>query len=220
MIKFENVSVMNMDNAIRGMRNPYNSWDKRDSYECDWDLCSDCEHRVEGCGSNLDFVFGQNDLKLAKSLVKAGTSHRKFMRQILVSVDITAPLYWWKEFDTYKVGTTSNSCSTMHTIHKKEFTLDDFSVEHIDYDGNEIMEFTLNHLNNSRDKYLVTKNKKYWWQMIQLLPTCYNQMRTITLNYEVILNIKQTRKGHKLDEWNEFVNWADSLPYFKDFTEE
>lgn len=222
MIKIENVDVYGWEAAIRGMRSPMNSWDKSDS--CLWE------------SSNL-FKVGENDLKLMKSLVKAGTDHRKFMRMINVTVDITAPLYWWKEFDTYKVGTVANSCSTMHKIHAKEFAVDDFSHEHLDdteinaeYDldgmgaticingtsAYTVLVDTVAVLNAYRKLFLETNDKKYWWQMIQLLPSSYNQRRTVQLNYEVLTNMYHARKVHKLDEWVEFCKWIETLPYFKE----
>lgn len=224
MIKFENTEVFNFEGAIRGMRNPLNSWDKSDSFECDGEGCyyEDCPHWVkrpecEGyCefDSNTDYIIGENDLALMKKLIRAGSDHRKFMRQILVSVDITAPLYWWKEFDTYKVATVSNSCSTMHKIHDKEFTLDDFSYEHLSETNLIVFNITINALNNARLDYLNTKDKRYWWDMIQLLPSSYNQRRTITLNYETLYNIYGSRRNHKLDEWSiGFMDWIKSLPY-------
>lgn len=194
MIKFDNIEVSGFKAAIRGMRNPLNSWDKIDS-----DFKTD--------------TLGENDYKLAMKLVKAGMDHRKFMRMINVTVDIIAPLYWWKEFDTYKVGTVSNSCSTMHTIHKKEFTFDDFSHEHLDACSLKVLDYTIVELNVNRGSYLETKDKKWWWQMIQLLPSSYNQKRTIQLNYEVLANIYKSRKNHKLDEWQDFCIWIKSLPY-------
>ena len=201
MIKFEKTEVMNFEGAIRGMRNPLNSWDKSDSY---W-----------YCKDDVDsMVLGQNDLNLMKRLINAGTDHRKFMRQILVSVDIIAPLYWWKEFDTYKVGTVANSCSTMHKIHEKEFTLDDFSCEKLGEIETSVMESLIEVLNDNREAFIETKEKYYWEQMIQLLPSSYNQKRTVTLNYEVLRNIAHSRKNHKLDEWSiGFMEWIDSLPY-------
>ena len=208
MIKFEHTEVMSFEGAIRGMRNPMNSWDKSDSY---WTL-------DETDVPNQKFIIGPNDLALCQKLIKGGPVHSKFLRQIMVSVDITAPLYWWKEFDTYKVGTVANSCSTMHKIHAKEFTLDDFSHEHLGGELNEDsldwLEGTIDLLNRKRQVFLLTKGKDYWWQMIQLLPSSYNQKRTITLNYEVLRNIRRWRKNHKLDEWSiGFMNWIDSLPY-------
>ena len=230
MIKFENTEIMNFECAIRGMRNPMNSWEKSDSHFCD----EDCPHVMNGtepaleCNNGVyDFCIGKNDFALMKNLVKAGSDHRKFLRQILVSVDITAPLYWWKEFDTYKVGTVSNSCSTMHKIHEKEFTIQDFSYEHLEW-RDEMFEYgdilplrnlenTVMCLNQCRKKYLETKNKMWWWQMIQLLPSSYNQRRTVTMNYEVLRNIAESRKKHKLDEWRVgFMGWIKSLPYAVD----
>ena len=220
MIKIENVSVYGWEAAIRGMRNPRNSWDKSDSAACYNTSCEECLAE-KGCDffTEDEFVAGENDLTLMKQLVKAGTDHRKFMRFITVTCDITAPLYWWKEADTYKVGTVSNSCSTMHTLPKKEFTLDDFSHEHL-YNGEDKgtaflkdFEYTLAALNAARNLYLQTKDKKYWWQMIQLLPSSYNQRRTLMLNYEVLRNMYHARKNHKLDEWRDFCGWVESLPY-------
>ncbi len=210
MIKIENTEVYGFEAAIRGMRNPMNSWEKSDSY-----------HEDDA------FVLGKNDLALMKSLVKAGSDHSKFMRMINVTMDITAPLYWWKEFDTYKVGTVRNSCSTMHKIAEKEFTLDDFSTEHLIIydDGTEMyigdtkynsldgMIFIVDLLNHYRGLYLKTKGKKYWWQMIQLLPPSYNQRATVQLNYAVLRNMYKSRKDHKLDEWHTFCEWVESLPY-------
>ena len=228
MISFENTEVMNLKGAIRGMRNPLNSWEKSDSVfrygNCNND-CPDCK----GCTvlKGMCFKLGENDLDLARRLIAAGSDHRKFLRQIFVSVDIAAPLYWWKEFDTYKVGTVVNSCSTMHKIAAKEFTLDDFSHDHLitveDYpyssitkdklDGDGLLCLTINVLNFWRKKYIKTKDKKYWWQMIQLLPSSYNQKRTVMLNYEVLAGIYPMRKNHKLDEWVEFCKWIETLPY-------
>ena len=200
MIKFENTEVMNFEGAIRGMRNPLNSWDKSDSFD-----------------NFGHYIIGPNDLALMKKLIKAGSDHRKFMRQIFVSVDITAPLYWWKEFDTYKVATVSNSCSTMHKIHDKEFTLEDFSTEHLTEASLDVLGITIGHLNICRDVFVTMKNKDFWWQMIQLLPTSYNQRRTITLNYETLYNIYGSRRNHKLDEWRVgFMEWIESLPYAKE----
>lgn len=193
MIKITNICVYNFENAIRGMRNPLNSWDKSDSY---YDK-----------GGN--FVIGENDLKLALKLANAGSDHRKFLRQIFVSMDISAPLYWWKEFDTYKVGTVANSCSTMHTIHKKEFDFEDFSVD----EKLPIYFMVIEELNYAREKFLETNDKRFWKRMIQLLPTSYNQLRTVTLNYEVLRNIYHSRKNHKLDEWHTLCDAIEQLPY-------
>lgn len=219
MIKFENTEVMNFEGAFRGMRNPLNSWDKSDSVHCtlnDYGHCVGCD--LDGfCttkhGAN-EFVIGQKDLDLAQRLIKAGSDHRKFLRQIFVSVDITAPLYWWKEFDTYKVATVSNSCSTMHKIHDKEFTIDDFSHEYLTPGGLDVLSDLIYELNFNRKWFVAEKNKDFWWNMIQLLPTSYNQRRTITLNYETLRNIYGSRRNHKLDEWSVgFMEWIDSLPY-------
>ena len=212
------------------MRNPLNSWGKSDSY-FDGEYCKKCAHRDADCDpENPCFkngVLGGNDLELMKKLVKSGTDHRKFMRFITVSCDITAPLYWWKEYDTYKVGTVANSCSTMHTITNKEFTPDDFSHEHLssfscagssyEFDAMDWLYSTIRRLNLLRDCYLQTKDKNYWWQIIQLLPSSYNQRRTVLLNYEVLLNMYHARKNHKLDEWRDFCEWVESLPYMEVF---
>ena len=200
MIKLERISVMNFENAIRGARNPMNSWDRMDSY-----------YDEKG-----NFVLGPNDLDLAKRLVRAGSDHRKFLRQIFVSVDITAPLYWWKEFDTYKVATVANSCSTMHKIHARDLTIDDFSYEHLSACSKGCLENTIFEINYNRKRFIETKEQKYWLNMIQLLSTSYNQMRTITLNYEVLLNIYCARKHHKLAEWHTCCDWIETLPYFKE----
>ena len=216
MIKFENTETIGWNNAIRGMRNPLNSWEKSDSY---WE-CTDYSSEEER--DFYEYKIGSNDYNLMKRLRNAGTDHRKFMRMITVYVDITAPLYWWKEFDTYKVGTVANSCSTMHKIQAKEFTLEDFSHEHLEWtdapeechEAGDILSLTIKMLNVNRHRYLETKNKKYWWQMIQLLPSSYNQKRTVMLNYEVLANIYKSRKNHKLDEWSiGFMKWIESLPY-------
>lgn len=209
MIKIENEEVMGWDHAIRGMRNPKNSWDR-----CDSGFMLMNEDDVEfGENPDYEFVIGENDSKLMKALRDAGTDHRKYMRMITVYVDITSSLYWWKEFDTYKVGTVANSCSTMHKIHDKEFTLDDFSWEHLNPFSLAVLERVIQELNHSRDYFLESKDKKDWWQMIQLLPTSYNQKRTVMLNYEVLANMYKSRKHHKLDEWREFCNWIEKLPY-------
>ena len=228
MIKFENTEVMGWEAAIRGMRNPMNSWETSDSgLRCDeypQYTCAHCgayDDAYSDCPGTQQYKIGPNDMDLMKRLRNAGTDHRKFMRMITVYVDITAPLYWWKEFDTYKVGTVANSCSTMHKIAAKEFTLDDFSCEHLMDMGEQealffyssnipeifnfkgVMEQTISALNNARQLYLETKDKKYWWQMIQLLPSSYNQKRTVMMNYEVLANIYKSRRNHKLDEWAE-----------------
>ena len=200
MIKVERVSVMNLENAVRGARNPLNSWGRSDS-----------AYNEAG-----EYILGENDLSLAKRLCSAGSDHRKFIRQILVSMDITAPLYWWKEFDTYKVGTVANSCSTMHKIHSKPFTLEDFSVDHMT--GGTLAEFEkwVAYMESVRLRYLESKDKADWYDMIQLLPTSYNQMRTVTLNYEVLANIYYARRSHKLAEWHTFCDAILELPYAKE----
>ena len=219
MIKFENTEVTGWEHAIRGMRNPLESWGKSDSGFCmDTLACHSCKLNRNSCKYCMEehaFIIGPNDLDLMKRLRNAGTDHRKFMRMITVYVDITASLYWWKEFDTYKVGTVANSCSTMHKIHEKEFTLEDFSCEHLDMLSTDMMiQHILPVLNINRNLFIETKNKKYWWQMIQLLPSSYNQKRTVMLNYEVLANIYKSRKNHKLDEWSVgFISWIESLPY-------
>ena len=245
MLKIENTEIVGWNAAIRGMRNPMNSWEKSDSRSCG--TCGDCDICIDydNCPFDHDghkFVIGPNDLDLMMRLRNAGTDHRKFMRMITVYLDITAPLYWWKEFDTYKVGTVANSCSTMHKIHEKEFMLEDFSTEHLigspipnfkkpchvtekTTDGNtgysfgltatphDFMHWTIEVLNAYRMLYLEPKDKNYWWQMIQLLPSSYNQRRTVMLNYEVLANIYKSRRNHKLDEWHIFCDWIERLPY-------
>ena len=259
MIKFENTEVLGFDHAIRGMRNPMNSWDKSDSgpeigVQYDYTYSEDDIPRTTKIIHKGEYIIGDHDMKLMKSLAKGGPVHAKYRRMITVYVDITAPLYWWKEFDTYKVGTVANSCSTMHKIHAKEFTLEDFSHEHLidelyedddpfllSSDGQTIispmfnLRTTIDILNVSRNAYLacdrerqhtdlygadkekkvywIRKMKKYWWQMIQLLPTSYNQKRTIMLNYEVLVNIYESRRHHKLDEWHTLCDWIQELPY-------
>ncbi len=250
MIKIEKTEIVGLASAIRGMRNPMNSWDKSDSYICSVGIneaCSVCEARhMDQCHEG--FIMGNNDFELMLKLAKAGSVHAKYRRMITAYVDITAPLYWWKEFDTYKVGTVANSCSTMHKIHDKEFTLDDFSCEHLlcnddtgacfDYpcvmrnsqNNNELingecvsaslecLKHTIDVLNTYRHRYIKTQNKLYWWQMIQLLPSSYNQKRTVMLNYEVLSNIYNHRREHKLDEWQELCKWIKTLPYSKIIT--
>ena len=251
MIKLEETKVLNWEAAIRGMRNPKNSWDKSDSVfyygqlDTPYTINGVMSDPVVGSIDSHDLALGPNDHKLMMQLARAGSDHRKYMRQIFVSVDITAPLYWWKEFDTYKVGTVANSCSTMHTIHAKEFELDDFSHEHLisnwngdnldafmhiptgdEYELNgevhedimlkspiDALELIVGILNNNREAYLKTKDKKYWWQMIQLLPSSYNQKRTVTMNYENLANMYKSRKNHKLDEWHVLCDWVKDLPY-------
>ena len=219
MLKIENFEVLGWEHAIRGMRNPMNSWEKSDSFLCRDDDDSPCsEHCMffRGMcpvyGTEDFFALGNNDYTLMKNLRNAGTDHRKFMRMITVYLDITAPLYWWKEFDTYKVGTVANSCSTMHKIAAKEFTLEDFSCEKL-YDPLGDLRPTIDRLNVYRERYLETKDKNDWWQMIQLLPTSYNQKRTVMLNYEVLANIYKSRRNHKLDCWHTFCDWIEELPY-------
>lgn len=257
MIKLENKEVMGWEAAIRGMRNPKNSWEKSDSgwdahipplelrNQVDWKRWAE-HYKAVQYSDEYTYDIGPNDRDLMARLRNAGTDHRKFMRMITVYVDITAPLYWWKEFDTYKVGTVANSCSTMHKIADKEFTLEDFSCEHlfdvkdmissdqhnensinkdialaaVNVDGNDcyftpkgFIQMTCNILNRYRNRFLETKDKRYWWQMIQLLPSSYNQRRTVMLNYEVLANMYKSRKNHKLDEWHVLCDWIESLPY-------
>lgn len=221
MIKFENTEVMGWKAAIRGMRNPMNSWEQSDSGIClDTIGCHSCRADRNHCRSrmeNKEFVVGYDDMNLMTRLRNAGTDHRKFMRMIAVYVDITAPLYWWKEFDTYKIGTVANSCSTMHKIAAKEFTLEDFSCEHLENSWLVHLKETIKLLNEARDAYHwcnTDAKKEWWWQMIQLLPSSYNQKRTVMLNYEVLANIYKSRNNHKLDEWSVgFMDWIKSLPY-------
>lgn len=221
MIKVEKIDVWGFEHAIRGMRNPMNSWNKSDSKNCLGKEFTDCTVNTDKCPrkdeNDFDydiFCIGKNDLDLMKRLYKAGTEHRKYLRQIFVSMDITAPLYWWKEFDTYKVGTVVNSCSTMHKIAAKEFELNDFSHEHLTSELN-CLEVVIVGLNYARKRYLETKSKDEWWQMIQLLPSSYNQKRTITMNYENVVTIIRQRSGHKLDEWRNFVDILLQLPYIR-----
>ena len=198
MLKIERASVMNIDNAIRGARNPMNSWARSDSYY----------------DENGKFVMGEADLEFGRRLCRAGSDHRKFIRQIFVSVDITAPLYWWKEFDTYKVGTVANSCSTMHKIHSKAFDRDDFSHDRLDEGGLRMLDATVEYLEAERQKFVADKdNKQSWHNMIQMLPSSYNQMRTVTLNYENLINIYYARRNHKLAEWHTVCEWIEGLPY-------
>jgi hypothetical protein len=244
MLKIENTEVIGWEHAIRGMRNPKNSWEKSDS---NWRYVTPAQrenHILASYSDDSEFWIGPNDADLMNRLRNAGTDHRKFMRMITVYLDITAPLYWWKEFDTYKVGTVANSCSTMHKIADKEFTLEDFSCEHlldepyhrdwitsaaVDEDITsphkvwatplDILRFTIEMLNCYRINYLETKDKQDWWQMIQLLPSSYNQRRTVMLNYEVLANIYKSRRNHKLDEWHTFCDWIESLPYSEIITQ-
>ncbi len=200
MIKMENTKVMNLEGAMRGARNPLNSWERSDSYY----------------DENGDYVLGNNDLDLAKRLCKAGSDHRKFIRQILVSVDITAPMYWWKEFDTYKVGTVANSTSTMHKIHSKPFEVSDFSHDHMSKSALEALTAYIEFMEVKREHYIETKDKADWYDIIQLLPSSYNQKRTLTMNYENLINMYYARRNHKLSEWHEYCCWVLSLPYTKD----
>ena len=200
MLKVERISVMNMENAIRGARNPLNSWAKMDSY-----------YDEDG-----NFVLGENDLSLAMRLAKAGSDHRKYLRQIFVTMDITAPLYWWKEFDTYKVGTVANSTSTMHKIQAKEFTRDDFSCDRMSPECLAVLDSVIAYLEGERLRFIETKDKQPWHDMIQLLPSSYNQMRTVTMNYEVLINIYYARRTHKLAEWHTLCDAILALPYAKE----
>lgn len=220
MIKLKNTDVYGFEAAIRGMRNPWNSWEKSDSVYSDAHNCEECAHKEDFsvCHSStiyncFDFIIGENDLTLMKKLVSAGTDHSKFMRMIGVTCDITAPLYWWKEFDTYKVGTVRNSCSTMHTITNKEFELDDFSHEHLDTWGTNWLEQIIEVLNVGLGSYLHSHDEDDWWQIIQLLPSSYNQRATVQLNYAVLQNIYHSRRNHRLDEWRDFCRWIETLPY-------
>lgn len=235
MLKLENTEVMGWEAAIRGMRNPKNSWEKSDSFICREYSLDDCDDHLAECkkcpknkhcdvyDSAAHFIVGSNDQTLMMQLRNAGTDHRKFMRMIVVYVDITAPLYWWKEFDTYKVGTVANSCSTMHKIADKEFTFTDFSCEHLERRASLSLKRTIDDLNYYREYYtsVVNQNvpgadttaKDIWWQMIQLLPSSYNQRRTVMLNYEVLANMYKSRRRHKLDEWHTFCDWIEGLPY-------
>lgn len=219
-IRIDNVDVYGFEAAIRGMRSPKNSWDKSDSYPAvDCGKCGKIEREgccpAEGrdCTGFYCYEIGKNDFALMKTLVAAGPDHGKFLRMITVTLDIVAPLYWWKEFDTYKVGTVANSCSTMHKIHAKEFTLDDFSIEHLTMDSEIVLDSVIAYLNAKRTDFIETNDKGSWWQMIQLLPSSYNQRRTVQLNYAVLKNIYHARRNHKLDEWNLFCGWIERLPY-------
>ena len=201
MIDFNRVYVMNLENAIRGARNPMNSWARSDSYY----------------DENGQYILGENDLSLAKRLRNAGTSdHRKYLRQVMLSVDITAPMYWWKEYDTYKVATVANSTSTMHKIHSKPFEIEDFSHDHLTENGLKVLKGIVDEMEKIRLEYVETKDKALWYDLIQLLPSSYNQMRTCTLNYETLINIYKSRKHHKLDEWRSFCEWIETLPYAKE----
>lgn len=236
MIKIENESIVGLEPAIRGMRNPMNSWDKSDSCECNVSLngedcpmvCgNDCKSPVLCNDGEFGYCVGENDYDLMKRLAYSGSDHAKYRRMIVIYADVTAPLYWWKEYDTYKVGTVANSCSTMHKIHAKDFDLSDFSIEHLSKCSIGCMNLTISYLNYWRNLYVnggihYDEDKRYdfeprskycWWQMIELLPTAYNQRRTVMLNYEVLANMYHSRKNHKLDEWREFCEWIKSLPY-------
>lgn len=220
MIKFEKAEVWGWEHAIRGMRNPLNSWERSDSYPAvDCGKCGIidregiCHPKEHDCTPYECYAIGGNDKDLMTRLIRGGAPHRKFLRQIFVSVDITAPLYWWKEFDTYKVGTTANSCSTMHKIHAKEFELEDFSTEHLSPLSLSALRNLIDVMNLEREHYIACKDKDCWWQMIQLLPTSYNQKRTVTMTYENLLNMLEYRRGHKLDEWRMFCDWILTLPY-------
>lgn len=247
MIKIEHIHTCNLEAAIRGMRNPMNSWDKSDSFYCNSDIVIESSKANNKCDrecpywnlcdeNHIEYILGPNDLKLALQLAKAGTDHGKFLRQIIFSCDITAPMYYWKEMDTYKVGTVRNSCSTMHKIMSKEFVEEDFSwdqtIDYADANENDLKETTLERLNHLRDEYLYYKMtptkdiekknelmKKYWYTLIQLLPSSYNQKATWTANYEVLRNIYHARKNHKLDEWHEFCHMIEKLPYSELITE-
>ena len=240
MIKIEDVDVMGIRKAIKGMRNAMNSWDKSDSYPAvDCKKCGKveregvCRKEDRDCTGFECYAVGEKDMELAKRLIKAGSSDRKFIRMIHVQADVTAPLYWWKEYDTYKVGTVANSCSTMHTIHKKEFTIDDFSHEHLSERSMSFLQNLIEEINRNRSLYVKgfkgvpgdndcdvkPYDKAYWWQMIQLLPSSFNQMRTIDLDYETLYSIYHQRRNHKLDEWHTFCEWILNLPYMKEFLE-
>lgn len=223
MIKVENIDVTGFEPAIRGMRNPMNSWEKSDSVFCGSKYCGSCEHS-EACETVIwkypfnKFNVGQNDLDLMRRLYKGGSEHRKYLRMITVTMDITAPLYWWKEFDTYKIGTVANSCSTMHKLDSRDLILDDFSHEKMFGSTRKILQEVIDEINHCRQLFKTFKDKQYWWQMIQLLPSSYNQRRTVMMNYETVMTIIRQRTGHKLDEWNIFVDILKDLPYVKEIT--
>ena len=222
MIKIENIDVQGFEPAIRGMRNPMNSWDKSDSVFCNPEGCGCCKF-AEPCSKNVhEFIdnisIGRNDLDLMRRLFKGGSEHRKYLRMITVYMDITAPLYWWKEFDTYKIGTVANSCSTMHKLDSRDLILDDFSHEKMFGSTRRILQDTIDEINHCRQLFKTFKDKQYWWQMIQLLPSSYNQKRTVMMNYETVMTIIRQRTGHKLDEWNIFVDILKDLPYVKEIT--
>ncbi|MDD7256237.1 hypothetical protein [Bullifex porci] len=235
MIKIEDIEVMGMRKALKGMRNSMNSWDKSDSYyTCEYDFNKYKLTEISSILANdpgCELHIGEADMNLAKRLIKAGSSESKHMRMIHVQADVTAPLYWWKEYDTYKVSTTANSCSTMHTLHTRNLELDDFSHDNLVSDGINILKYLIDALNDCREAYInydkdinhitkeITSKKHLWWQMIQLLPSSYNQMRTIDLSYETLAKIYRERKNHKLDEWHTFCDWILTLPYMKEFLE-
>ena len=221
MIKICNVEIIGWEAAIRGMRNPLESWDRSDTLYIPFSMCDEEEdiRLAEMCLDKAP-IIKDNDLTLMKNLAQAGSDHAKYRRFINVTLDINAPLYWWKEFDTYKVGTVANSCSTMHKIHSRDLTMEDFSCEHLDFLGKRVLESTITAINEYRAEYIESKDKSYWYQMIQLLPSSYNQLRTIQLNYEVLVNIYHSRKNHPLDEWHEFCEWIERLPYSEIITGE
>ncbi len=226
MLKCKILDIQGFKPAIHGMRNPKNSWNKSDSVFCNTEGCAFCDYdcdeseNVKWDNPDLNFCVGQNDMKLMKTLFNAGTEHRKYDRMIQVWMDIEAPLYWWKEFDTYKIGTVANSCSTMHKIHAKKFTLNDFSIEHLNEDVIEKpFKTIIDCLNFFRESYIKNNDKDDWWQMIQLLPSSYNQKRTVMMNYEVIARIIEQRSHHKLDEWHQLINVLGELPYIKELIE-
>jgi hypothetical protein len=214
MIKIENIETWGFEHAVRGMRNPLDSWDKSDSYT------THIENPQTLNTADFQFVLGDNDLSLMRKLYKAGPEHRKYLRQIFVSMDIIAPLYWWKQKDQFKVGTTTNSCSTMHTIHKRDLTMEDFSTEHLYEWSKTVLSRVIGRINAARKNYVETGDKNEWWQIIQLLPSSFNQRRTVTMNYENVVTIIKQRSGHKLDEWREMVEVLKNLPYIMAITEE
>lgn len=214
MIKIENIETWGFEHAVRGMRNPLDSWDKSDSYT------THIENPQTLNTADFQFVLGDNDLALMRKLYKAGPEHRKYLRQIFVSMDITAPLFWWKQADQFKVGTTTNSCSTMHTIHKRDLTMEDFSTDHLDEWSKTVLARVIGRINAARKNYIETGDKNEWWQIIQLLPSSFNQRRTVTMNYENVVTIIKQRSGHKLDEWREMVEVLKELPYIRAITED
>ena len=214
MIKIENIETWGFEHAVRGMRNPLDSWDKSDSYT------THIENPQTLNTADFQFVLGDNDLALMRKLYKAGPEHRKYLRQIFVSMDIIAPLYWWKQKDQFKVGTTTNSCSTMHTIHKRDLTMEDFSTDHLDEWSKTVLLRVIGRINAARKNYVETGDKNEWWQIIQLLPSSFNQRRTVTMNYENVVTIIRQRSGHKLDEWRDMVEVLKELPYILAITED